>query len=286
MSVRKIGAALAAFLIPLVYGGLPALAQEAGRVVGAPTEWQLGLQEASSPVKEQVDQFHDLLLIIITTITLFVLGLLVYVMIRFNRRANPTPSTTTHHTLLEVLWTGVPVLILLVIAVPSFRLLYFMEKAPNPELTIKVTGHQWYWSYEYPDHDGITAEVRMIPDDEIKPGQHRLLEVDNRIMVPVGVDVRVLVTGADVIHSLALPALGVKKDAVPGRLNETWFRADREGVFYGQCSEICGTGHGYMPIAVEAVTKDKFDAWVASQKQAMNSNGAEPRQVAQAAEAK
>ncbi|WP_240002441.1 cytochrome c oxidase subunit II [Oleisolibacter albus] len=281
----KMGAAISAFGLTLAVNA--AMAQSTPPIVGAPKDWQLGLQEAASPVKERLDSFHDLLLWIIAGIVLFVLALLVYVMLRFNRRANPTPSTTTHHTWLEIAWTGIPVLILLVIAVPSFRVLYYMEKAPNPELTVKITGHQWYWSFEYPDHEGLAFDARMLEDEEAKAkGEPRLLAVDNRIVVPVGAQVRVLVTGADVIHSFAIPALGVKKDAVPGRLNETWFQAEREGLYYGQCSEICGTGHGYMPIAIEAVPRERFDQWLAQTKQAMNSNGttsngAQPSQVAQ-----
>lgn len=280
MSVRKIGAALSGLFMGMMFQGM-ALAQEAGQHIGAPVSGQLGLQEAASPVMERLHSFHSLLLWTIAAITLFVTGLLIYVMLRFNRRANPVPSTTTHHTLLEVLWTGIPVLILLVIAVPSFRVLYYMDKAPNPELTVKITGHQWYWSFEYPDHEGMEFEARMIDDKDLKPGQPRLLEVDQRVIVPVDTDVRVLVTAADVIHSFAVPSLGVKKDAMPGRLNETWFRATREGVFYGQCSEICGTGHGYMPIAVEAVSKERFQAWLGQQKQALNNNGSVPTQLAQ-----
>lgn len=280
MSVNKIGAAMSALFISATVGGT-ALAQDAAKAIGAPQPKQLGFQEAASPVMEQLHDFHNLLLWTIVAITVFVTLLLLYVMIRFNKRANPVPSTTTHHTWLEVAWTGIPVLILLLIAVPSFRVLYYMDKAPNPELTVKITGHQWYWSFEYPDHEGLAFESRMIPENEIQPGQLRLLEVDQRIVVPVGVDVRVLVTGADVIHAFAIPALGVKKDAMPGRLNETWFNASREGVFYGQCSEICGTGHGYMPIAVEAVSKERFQEWLGQQKQALNSNGSAPRQVAE-----
>ncbi|MFV3075785.1 cytochrome c oxidase subunit II [Niveispirillum fermenti] len=281
MSVSKIGAAVTALFVSAMAGGT-ALAQEAARAIGAPVPKQLGLQEAASPVMERLHDFHNLLLWTIVAIAVFVTLLLLYVMIRFNKRANPVPSTTTHHTWLEVAWTGIPVLILLFIAVPSFRVLYYMDKAPNPELTVKITGHQWYWSFEYPDHEGLFFESRMIPEDEIQPGQLRLLEVDQRVIVPVGVDVRVLVTGADVIHSFAIPALGVKKDAVPGRLNETWFNVTREGVYYGQCSEICGTGHGYMPIAVEAVSKERFQQWL-GQQQALNNNGSAPRQVAEAA---
>lgn len=282
MSVSKIGAAVTALYVSAMVGG-SALAQEAAKAVGAPQPKQLGLQPAASPVMERLHDFHNILLWTIISIAVFVTLLLLYVIVRFNKRANPVPSTTTHHTWLEVAWTGIPVLILLFIAVPSFRVLYYMDKAPNPELTIKVTGHQWYWSYEYPEHEGLAFDSNMIPEKEIKPGQLRLLEVDNRLVVPVGVDVRVLVTGADVIHSFAVPSLGVKKDAMPGRLNETWFNVTHEGVYYGQCSEICGTGHGYMPIAVEAVSKERFQEWLGQQKQALNSNGSAPRQVAEAA---
>jgi len=282
MFKHKIGAALSGLSLAAFTAG-SVMAQEAAKFVGVPAPAQLGMQEAASPVMERLHDFHNLLLVTITAIALFVTGLLVYVMIRFNRRANPVPSTTTHHTLLEVAWTGIPVIILLLIAVPSFRLLYFMDKAPNPELTVKVTGHQWYWSFEYADHEGVAFDARMIEDKDLKPGQHRLLEVDQRIVVPVDTDIRVLVTGADVIHSFAIPSLGMKKDAVPGRLNETWFRANREGVFYGQCSEICGTGHGQMPVAIEAVSKEAFQQWLGQQKQALNNNGSEPRQLAQAA---
>jgi cytochrome c oxidase subunit II len=277
MSLQKRAAAMASFVMSAVAAGTAMAQSTAGQAVGAPHARGLGLQEAASPVMERLVAFHDLLLVTIAVISVFVIGLLVYVMLRFNKRANPTPSTTTHHTWLEVAWTGIPVLILIMIAVPSFRVLYYMDKAPNPELTIKVTGHQWYWSVEYPDHGDFGFDSRIIPDHELKPGQLRLLEVDKRIIVPAGVDVRVLVTAADVIHSLALPALGVKKDAVPGRLNETWFNIKREGVYYGQCSEICGTGHGYMPIAVEAVSKERFQEWIASNKQAALMNGAGER---------
>lgn len=260
MSVRKIGAAVSAFFLTAL-GSAMAFAQDAASV-GAPTPWQLGLQQAASPVKSQLDSFHDLLLIIISAITLFVAALLVYVLVRFRASKNPVPSKLTHHTGLEVAWTVIPVVILAVIAVPSFRVLYYMDKAPNAEMTIKVTGYQWYWGYEYPDHGGIQFDSFMLPAEQVTNPNLRLLEVDQRVVVPVGTDIRVLVTAADVIHAWAVPAFGVKKDAVPGRLNETWFRADREGVYYGQCSEICGVNHAFMPIAVEVVSKEAFQAWV------------------------
>jgi len=280
MSVSKMCAAAAALFAGIMVNG-SAFAEEAAQAIGAPHAKQLGLQAAASPVMERLHDFHNILLWTIVSIAVFVTLLLLYVMVRFNKRANPVPSSTTHHTWLEVAWTGIPVLILLFIAVPSFRVLYYMDKAPNPELTVKITGHQWYWSFEYPDHEGLAFDARMIPDEELQPGQLRLLEVDQRLVVPVGADVRVLVTGADVIHSFAIPSLGVKKDAMPGRLNETWFNVSHEGVYYGQCSEICGTGHGYMPIAIEAVSKERFQEWLGQQKQALNNNASAPRQVAQ-----
>ncbi|PWC85847.1 cytochrome C oxidase subunit II [Azospirillum sp. TSH100] len=233
-----------------------------------PRPWEMGMQPSASPVKHLMTSFNDLLTVIITLIVIFVAGLLAYCVVRFNAKRNPVPSKTSHHTLLEVAWTVVPVIILIVIAVPSFKLLYAAERIPQADMTIKVTGHQWYWDYEYPDHGNITFSSYMIADADLKPGQKRLLEVDNRVVVPVNTTVRVLVTAGDVIHSWAVPAFGLKKDGVPGRINETWFKAEREGVYYGQCSEICGTNHGFMPIAVEAVSKEAFDAWVAKAKTA------------------
>ncbi len=224
-------------------------------------DWQLGFQEASSPVMEKIDWLHNYVLIIITAITVFVTGLLVYVMIRFRRSANPNPSKTTHNVLIEIIWTAVPVLILIAIVVPSFRLLYFMDRHPNPEMTLKVIGYQWYWGYEYPDHGDFAFDSYMIPDEEIKEGQVRLLEVDNRVVLPVDTDIRILITAADVIHAWALPALGVKIDAVPGRTNETWVRIDEPGIYRGQCSELCGAYHGFMPVVIEAVSKEEFERW-------------------------
>ena len=228
----------------------------------APTPWQMGFQEAASPVMERIEDFHNLLLVIIISIAALVTTLLVYVMVRFNEKANPVPSKTSHNTLLEVIWTIIPAIILVVIAVPSFKLLYFMDKTAKPEMTIKATGSQWYWTYEYPDHGRITFDSQMIPDSEIKAGQKRLLEVDNRVVVPVDTNIRVLTTANAVIHAWAVPALGIKIDSVPGRMNETWMRVTRPGVYYGQCSELCGINHGFMPIAVEAVSKADFAKWV------------------------
>ncbi len=235
-------------------------------LAASPQPWEMGFQPAASPVKHALDDFHNLLLVIITGITLLVLGLLVTVVVRFNAKRNPVPSRVSHNTVLEVAWTVIPVIVLIVIAVPSFRLLYMMEVTPKAEMTIKVTGRQWYWDYEYPDHGGFTFSSIMVPDSELKPGQMRLLEVDNRMVVPVDTAIRLQVTGGDVIHSWALPAFGVKKDTVPGRLNETWFKVEKEGVYYGQCSELCGVNHAFMPIAVEVVSRDAFAAWVAKSK--------------------
>lgn len=238
-----------------------------------PHPWQLGLQDAASPVKHLMDSFHNLLTVIITLIVVFVAALLAYCVIRFNAKRNPVPSKTSHHTLLEVAWTVLPVVILIVVAVPSFKLLYVAERVPQADMTIKVTGRQWYWDYEYPDHENIAFSSNIIQESDLKPGQRRLLEVDNRVVVPVDTTVRLLVTAGDVIHSWAIPSFGVKKDGVPGRINETWFKAEREGVYYGQCSEICGVNHGYMPIAVEVVSKPNFDAWVARTKTAQGLGG-------------
>jgi len=248
---------------------------------GQPVPWGMGLQEGVTPVKHLVENFHDLLLVIITVITLFVLALLAYVAVRFNAKANPTPTRTSHNTVLEVAWTVIPVIILIVVAVPSFRLLYVMERTPEAEMTIKVTGRQWYWDYEYPDHGGFAFSSYMVQENELKPGQPRLLATDTHVVVPVDTVVRVQLTAGDVIHAWAMPAFGVKKDAVPGRLNETWFKVEKEGLFYGQCSEICGVNHGFMPITVEAVSKEKFAEWVAKAKVAYGTPDAK-RELAQA----
>ena len=213
---------------------------------------------------EAVRDFYDLLFVIIVAIAAFVLALLVYVMVRFNAKRNPVPSKTSHNTFLEMAWTAIPVVILVVIAIPSFRLLYFQKTVSEAEMemTVKVIGYQWYWSYEYPDHGDIAFDSFIVEEEDLEPGQLRLLEVDNRVVLPVDTNIRLLVTAEDVLHSWAVPAFGIKIDAVPGRLNETWVRIEREGVYYGQCSELCGVRHGYMPVAVEAVSKDAFASWV------------------------
>jgi cytochrome c oxidase subunit II len=234
---------------------------------GQPTPWQMDLQDSASPVMQDIASFHFFLLWVIAAISAFVLALLLIVIVRFNARANPTPSRTTHNTPIEILWTIVPVIILAVIAVPSFRLLFVQLEVPKPDLTVKVTGKQWFWSYSYPDNGNFEFDSLMVQDKDLKPGQPRLLTVDNQMVVPVNKVVHVLVTGADVIHSFAVPSFGVRMDAIPGRINETWFKATIEGVFYGQCSELCGKDHSFMPIAVRVVNENDFNTWLTGAKQ-------------------
>jgi len=271
-----------------IFAGLTALPVTLGATLATaladqPKDWQTGLQAAATPTMERINSFHNMLLYIIVAISLFVLALMVYAMVRFRKSANPTPSRTTHNTLIEVLWTVVPIVILVTIAVPSFRLLYFADRAANPEMTVKATGHQWYWSYEYPDHGDFSFDAIMVPDSDIKAGQVRLLSTDNAVVVPVDTDVRLLTTSADVIHSWAMPAFGVKLDANPGRVNETWFRVTKAGTYYGQCSELCGVNHGFMPIEVRAVSKEEFTRWVEEAKTAFGTPAmSADRQVATA----
>jgi len=227
-----------------------------------PEPWQMGFQPAATPVMEQIHSFHELLLYILVAITVFVLALLVYVSVRFNEKANPVPSKTTHNTLLEVAWTVVPIVILVVISVTSLKLLYFMDKTHNPEMTLKVIGHQWYWQYEYPDDGGFTFDSFMVADNDLQEGQPRMLTVDEEVVLPINTDIRILVASEDVIHNWAVPSFGIKIDLLPGRINETWVRINREGVFKGQCSELCGANHGFMPISVRAVSKEAYKIWV------------------------
>jgi cytochrome c oxidase subunit II len=234
--------------------------------LGQATPWQIGMQDAASPVMEDVAAFHNGLLVVITLITLFVLALLVIVIVKFNARANPTPSRTTHNTMIEVLWTVIPVVILVGIAIPSFRILFEQLNTPPAELTVKATGVTWNWKYEYPDNGGFEFDSLIVPEKDLQPGQPRLLTVDNELVVPVNKVVRVLVTGFDVIHAFAVPSFGVKVDAIPGRLNETWFKATKEGWYYGQCSELCGKDHAFMPIAVHVVSDAEFNTWVEAAK--------------------
>jgi cytochrome c oxidase subunit II len=240
-------------------------------------------------VMDRIESFHHVLLYVIVAISLFVLGLLVYIAVRFNARANPTPSRTTHNTLLEVAWTLIPVLILVGIAIPSFRLLFYQLSIPAMsaeagDVTIKATGKQWFWSYSYPDHGGFEFDSLMVRDPAQLKGRPRLLAVDNEVVVPVNKNVRILTTGADVIHAFAVPAFGIKIDSIPGRINETWFRATREGIYYGQCSELCGKDHAYMPIAVRVVNEDEFKKWVEGARKRFARDDASPATTVAAAE--
>jgi len=255
-------------LLGLMVAGMTLAA--GGAAFGAqPQPWEITLQEAATPVMASIISFHNLLLWIITIITLFVLVLLVLVVVKFNAKANPVPSKTTHNTLIEVAWTLIPVLILVGIAVPSFRLLFLQLDIPKADLTVKATGKQWYWSYSYPDNGKFEFDSLMAADK-----QPRLLGVDNEMVVPVNKVIRVQTTGADVIHAFAVPAFGIKIDSIPGRLNETWFKATKTGMFYGQCSELCGKDHAFMPIAIRVVEDKDFASWVETAKKKYASGGA------------
>jgi cytochrome c oxidase subunit 2 len=269
---------LIAFIVTsvIIYGTGAAMA-----ATGQPEPWQLGMQKGATPVMDDIIWFHDFLLWVITAITLFVLALLVVVIVKFNSRSNPVPSRTTHNTTIEVIWTVVPVLILVTIAVPSFRLLFFQLNAPKSDVTVKATGKQWFWSYSYPDSK-FEFDSLMVQEKDLKPGQPRLLAVDNEMVVPVNKVVHVLTTGADVIHSFAVPAFGIKIDAIPGRINETWFKAEREGIYYGQCSELCGKDHAFMPIMVRVVNDKDYTAWIEQAKKKYATDDSRPTAIAAA----
>ena len=242
----------------LLVAVMPAFAAE-------PIEWGIGMQPSAAPVHERMTEFHDnLLMPIITGITIFVFILLVIVVFKFNKKANPEPSKTTHNVPLEIAWTLFPVIILIIISVPSFKLLYYSDRAANPEMTLKVVGYQWYWGYEYPDHEIDEFSSYMIPDEDInkEEGQKRLLSTDNVVVLPTDTDIQIIVTAGDVIHNFAMPAFGLKTDAIPGRLNETWVRITKPGTYYGQCSELCGKDHAFMPIEIRVVSQAQYDAWV------------------------
>jgi len=262
---RTIAIAAAALLLP--HG-----AALAG--LGQPSPWEFGLQDSATPVMDDVVWLHNFVLWIVTGITIFVLALLITVMVKFNAKANPTPSRTTHNTLVEVLWTVIPVIVLVVIALPSFRILFFQLNTPPADLTIKATGVTWNWKYNYPDNGDFEYDSLILPEKDRKADQPRLLSVDNEMVVPVNKTVRVLVTGFDVIHSFAVPSFGIKIDAIPGRLNETWFKATKEGWYYGQCSELCGKDHAFMPIAVHVVSEQAFNTWIEEAKKKFAANGA------------
>ena len=279
MLVLKRLTVLAIAMVAIMAGAEAALAG-----LGQPSPWQVGLQQSASPVMDNIIWFHDFLLYIITGIAGFVLILLVVVMVRFNARTNPIPSRTTHNTLIEIAWTLIPIVILMFIAVPSFKLLFLQLNVPAADLTVKATGKQWYWSYSYPDNGQFEFDSLMLKEGERKEGQPRLLAVDNEMVVPVNKTVRVITTGSDVIHSFAVPSFGIKIDAVPGRINETWFTATREGVYYGQCSELCGKDHAFMPIAVHVVSEQAFSAWVEEAKKKYARDDALPPSTVAAAQ--
>jgi cytochrome c oxidase subunit 2 len=270
--------ALVGVLIASAWGTNVALAE-----TGRPTPWQISFQPMVTELSRDVANFHDWLVWLIAAICLFVAGLLAVIIVRFGEAKNPVPARTTHNTVLEVAWTVVPVLILVAIAIPSFRVLRGQLVIPQHDLVVKATGYAWYWGYEYPsDQGGIKFDSNMVDEKDLKPGQPRLLTVDNEMVLPVNKVVKLQVTAADVLHNFALPSLGQKLDAVPGRLNETWFKADQEGVYYGQCSELCGNGHPYMPIAVRVVSEEQFAAWLAEARQKFASSGTSSTKLAEA----
>lgn len=254
-------------ILAFLFLAAPACAADGtDKVIGIAQDWQLGFQPAATPVKENMEAFHNgLLTPIITVISAFVMFLLLFVMLRFNSRANPTPSKTTHNTMLEIVWTLVPVIILVIIVIPSMKLLYYADRTHEAEMTLNITGNQWNWSYEYPDHGGVSFTSNLVQEADLKEGQIRLLSTDNPVVLPVDTNIRLLITAADVLHSWAVPSFGVKLDAVPGKHNETWARIEKEGTFFGQCSELCGDGHGFMPIEIRAVPKAEFAKWIHAQ---------------------
>lgn len=264
-AIRGATVLMALVLVATALGGaVPALADG----IGQPEPWQIGMQQTVTPIGHAIGSFHTELMWIITIITIFVAGLLLYCIFAFNEKKNPTPSPTTHHALLEVAWTIVPVLILVIIAIPSFRLLRNQLVLPKADLTVKTIGHAWYWEYEYPadQNGGFRFDSNLIEEADLKPGQPRLLSVDNEMVVPVNKVVRMQITSADVIHSWGVPSLGFTMDAVPGRLNEIWFKGEREGVYHGQCRELCGQRHAFMPITVRVVSEAAYTAWLGEAK--------------------
>jgi cytochrome c oxidase subunit II len=307
--VRRLGAGFTVLALTLAAG--PATAAGDGAVVsltrasggvalppepvlGHPTPWEIGLQPGYSPVKREMIGLNDMVLWIIIAITLFVGALLAWVIIRYNAKRNPVPTQNVHNTALEIAWTIIPVLILVVIAIPSFRLVYFENKTDHPDMTIKVTAHQWYWEYTYPGEKNLDFISSIVPGDKLKPGEPRLLTASNPLVLPAGKNIRILITSSDVIHSFFVPSLGVQRYAIPGRTIETWVRIDRPGIYYGECNQICGTNHSRMPIDVVAVTPTQFQTWATGAVKQMADNaapsgatpsGTAPRQLAAAAPA-
>ena len=250
--------------------------------VGAPQPWEMGMQRSFGPIKDRIIELHDLVLVIITLITLFVAGLLIWVIIRYNAQRNPIPSQTSHNTIIEILWTVIPVLILVTIAIPSFKLMYYMDRVPDSKMTIKITGHQWYWEYNYPDQGNFSFNSNLIADKDLKPGDQRLLEVDNPLVIPAKTNIRIQVAGTDVIHSWFVPSFGVQEYAVVGRLNEAWVNVNEPGTYYGECNQICGVNHAFMPIKVVVMNQADFDKWAAKAKTAFASPAENATKVAAA----
>lgn len=258
-------------ILSLVVGFGLLTGAHAQTIVGQPHDWQMGFPPSFTPVQEKVAWLHNLLLVIITLITVLVLVLLLWVVFRFHASRNPVPSVVTHNTVLEIAWTIIPILILVVIAIPSFRLLYYGDKAADAAMTVKVTGHQWYWQYEYPDQGNISIDSRILTEADrakLKPNEPRQLAVDEDMVIPVNTTIRIIGTGADSMHGWTVWGFGLKKTVIPGRLNEGWINVEKEGLYYGQCSQICGNGHAFMPIAVLVVSKPEFDKWVEQKKKA------------------
>jgi cytochrome c oxidase subunit 2 len=259
MKIKNLKYLVIGFLSGIIFLAGSALSNE-------PLPWQMGLQPAAGSISVMATDLHNLLLVVITAISLFVLFLMIYVCVRFRADRNPNPSKRTHNSILEVMWTVIPVLILVVIAVPSFRLLYYLDKQIEPDMTIKVTGIQWYWNYEYPDQN-VTFDSYMISEEDLKPGQKRLLDVDNPLVLPEGSKVKVLIAGNDVMHSFFVPSLAVQEYSVPGRLNEVWMDIPKgEKTYYGQCNQICGINHAYMPVVVKVLTKENYANWLKNAK--------------------
>ena len=249
--------------LSLIFIALFSFLSNASSTETLPKDWQLGFSEPATELMSDVIAFHSYILMpIITGISILVLALLLYIAYRYNSNRNQIASTTTHNTVIEVLWTVIPVILLIIIAIPSFRILYTAETIPKADLTIKAIGNQWYWSYEYPDYDDFSFDANMLQDEELSDPSLRLLETDTQIVVPVNKVVKLLITSNDVLHAWTIPAFAVKRDAVPGRLNETWFKAEKTGTYYGQCSELCGPKHAFMPINVKVVSQDEFDNWL------------------------
>jgi cytochrome c oxidase subunit II len=280
--MKRLFGALPFSPVALLLSAGAALAQTADPVkepavpTAGPHPWQILMQHPESPVQRAIENLHNMVLVIILAICALVGVLLLVVISRFNAKRNPVPSSTSHNTVLEVAWTLIPALILVVMAIPSFKLVFYEDHTTHADLTVKVTGHQWYWEYTYPDQGKLDFSSYIVPDDKLKPGQERLLTADSPMVVPAGKNIRVLTTSTDVIHSFFVPSLGLQRYAIPGRTIETWFRADKPGLYVGECNQICGTNHSRMPINILAVPPEQFQAWVAYAKKQYASDARPP----------